>query len=72
MARTRKVKSAGRLGVGYGRKARNKFVEVESKQKKKQNCPFCKAPGVKRDSAGIWKCKKCGKEFASGSYYLNK
>ena len=72
MARTKKVKSAGRLGAGYGRRSRNKFVEVELKQHKKQLCPFCSALGVKRSSAGIWSCKKCGKNFASNSYYLAK
>jgi len=71
MAHTKKVKQAGKFGAGYGRKVRENFVNVESKQRRKQICPFCKNPTAKRKSAGIWKCKKCGKEFASGAYYLS-
>jgi len=70
MARTKKVKSAGRFGAGYGIRVRKRLVKVEKKQRKKQTCPFCKKPGVKRLSSGIWRCKKCGKKFASGAYYV--
>ena len=70
MARTKKVKSAGRFGAGYGANVRTKFVEVEKKQRKKQICPFCKKPTAKRKAAGIWHCKKCKKTFAGGTYYL--
>ncbi|MEK6918990.1 MAG: 50S ribosomal protein L37ae [Nanoarchaeota archaeon] len=70
MAHTKRVKHAGKFAVGYGRKVRDNFVNVESKQRRKQVCPFCKSPTAKRRSAGIWNCKKCGKEFASSAYYL--
>ncbi|MBS3074404.1 50S ribosomal protein L37ae [Candidatus Pacearchaeota archaeon] len=70
MERTKKVKQAGKFGAGYGRKVREGFVSVESRQRKKQVCPFCKSLKARRKSAGIWKCKKCGKKFASGAYYL--
>ncbi|MBI2628572.1 50S ribosomal protein L37ae [Candidatus Pacearchaeota archaeon] len=70
MPRTKKVKHAGRFGAGYGTNVRRKFVAVESKQRKKQICIFCKKPGVKRKSAGIWKCNKCGKTFAGNAYHL--
>ena len=72
MARTKKVKASGRYKVGYGTRVRVKLVAVESKQRKKQICPFCKKPTAKRKSAGIWNCKKCGKNFAGGAYYLNQ
>lgn len=70
MARTRKVKHSGRFGVGYGRNVRKNLVAVETKQRKKQVCPFCKNSTAKRKSAGIWNCTKCGKQFASSAYYL--
>jgi len=70
MARTKKVKSSGRLGAGFGTRVRTRLVAVESKQRKTQTCPFCNKPGVKRKSAGIWECKRCNKNFASGAYYL--
>lgn len=68
--RTRKVKSSGRFGARYGKRTRDKVVEVERKQRKKQKCPFCKRLSAKRVAAGIWHCKKCGRKFASSSYYL--
>ncbi|MFA6023257.1 MAG: 50S ribosomal protein L37ae [Candidatus Pacearchaeota archaeon] len=69
MARTKKVKSSGRLGAGFGTVVRTKLVAVESLQRKKQICPFCKHT-AKRLSSGIWKCKKCQKTFSGNAYYL--
>ncbi|OIO41740.1 50S ribosomal protein L37ae [Candidatus Pacearchaeota archaeon CG10_big_fil_rev_8_21_14_0_10_31_9] len=70
MARTKKVKSSGRYKTGYGTNVRRKLIAVESKQKQKQKCPFCNKLTAKRKSAGIWACKKCGKTFSGGAYYL--
>ena len=67
----KKTKSAGRFGARYGRSVRTKVVKVESKQKVKQQCPFCEKLGVKRISNGIWKCPKCDKKFASNTFYLD-
>jgi large subunit ribosomal protein L37Ae len=55
------------FGARYGKSVRQKYAKVESKQRKKQACPFCKKT-AKRVSKGIWKCKSCGKKFASGAY----
>lgn len=66
--KSKKTKSAGRFGARYGKKVRNMLVQVESKQKKRQKCPFCKRLGVKRLASGIWKCPKCNKKFAGDSY----
>jgi len=66
----KKTKSAGRFGARYGRSVRTRIVAVESKQKKKQKCPYCKKLGAKRTSKGIWECSKCGKKFASNAYHL--
>ena len=70
MAHTKKVKVAGKHGAGYGTRVRTRLVALESKQRKKQICPFCSKKGVKRKSAGIWYCPKCDKTFASRAYYL--
>ena len=67
----KKTKSAGRFGARYGRSVRIRVVEVESKQRKKQKCPFCEKLGVRRISKGIWECSKCNKKFAHNAYYLN-
>lgn len=71
MAKTRKVKAAGRYGARYGRSVRTKIAEIESLQRKKQNCIFCNGT-AKRLSKGIWLCKKCNKKFAAHTYYLPK
>jgi large subunit ribosomal protein L37Ae len=70
MARTKKVKAAGRLRAGYGKYARGRITAIESRQRKKQTCPYCKKQALKRLSKGVWLCKKCGKKFASHAYYL--
>jgi len=69
--RTKKVKAAGRFGARYGRRVRVKIADVESIQRKKQDCIFCNGV-AKRLSKGIWLCKKCNKKFASHTYYLPK
>jgi large subunit ribosomal protein L37Ae len=71
-SKLKKTKSAGRFGARYGKRVRTSTVAVEQKQRKKQICPFCGKPGVRRISKGIWQCKrkKCGKKFASDVYYL--
>lgn len=71
MARTKKVKAAGRFRVGYGLRVRKRIREIEELQRKKQLCPFCNSK-VKRIAKGLWECKKCGKRFASHTYYLIK
>ncbi len=65
----KKIGSAGRFGPGYG-KPKERLVAVEGKQRKKQQCMFCNGR-AKRISNGIWKCSKCGKKFAGGSYHLD-
>ena len=68
--KTKKARASGRFGARYGKRAKDKLVKVEDKQRVKQDCPFCKRPGVKRVANGIWDCKKCGKKFASNTYHL--
>ena len=69
MGRTKKVGSAGRYGPRYGLKLRKKLLEVESKQRKKHVCRFCKKKGVKRVAAGIWECSRCGNKFTGKAYF---
>ena len=64
----KKIGSAGRFGAGYGR-VKERLVAVEVKQRKKQDCPFCKGT-AKRQQKAIWLCSKCGKKFAGGVFHL--
>ena len=68
--KTKKVGSTGRFGVRYGKRIREAVLLVEKKQRQKQLCPFCKRPCAKRLVKGIWNCKKCGKKFTGGAFYL--
>jgi large subunit ribosomal protein L37Ae len=70
MTKTKKVKAAGRFGPRYGKYVRERIADIESRQRKKQVCPFCKKAALKRLSKGIWTCKKCKKKFASHAYYM--
>ncbi len=54
--------------VGYGKKIRIKTQEVEKKSKKMYKCPSCSRVAVKRESNGVWKCKKCSMKYASGAF----
>jgi len=65
-----KVQSAGRFGVKYGKKIRERIISVEKKQRIKQKCPFCNKMAAKRLSKGIWKCSSCKRKFASNAYFL--
>jgi len=71
-SKTKKIKASGRFGSGYGTRVRKRINKIEGVQRKKQICPYCSKPGVKRVAAGIWHCKKCGKRFAGPAYTLEK
>lgn len=66
--RTRKVGSAGRFSARYGVLVRNLVRDIEKIHRAKHVCPSCGHRSVKRESAGIWKCRKCGLVFAGGAY----
>jgi large subunit ribosomal protein L37Ae len=67
--RTKKVKQTGRFGPRYGVKIKHRVREIEEKQKQWHICPQCGRARVKRESTGIWKCKKCHTKFAGGAYF---
>lgn len=69
-SKTKKVKSFGRFGAGYGTNVRKNFNVIESEQRKRQSSPFCPRGKAIRLAAGIWKCEKTGKVFAGPAYSL--
>lgn len=71
-SKLKKTKAGGRFGVRAGTNVRNRLNQVEALQRKKQTCPYCNRPGVKRESVGIWSCRRCGKRFAGHAYMLNR
>ncbi|WP_457548795.1 50S ribosomal protein L37Ae [Archaeoglobus sp.] len=68
MARTKKVKMAGRFGPRYGLRVRRMIIKIEELQRQKYICKRCGKKAVKRVGTGIWECKACGYKFAGGCY----
>jgi len=66
--RTKKVGPAGGLGARYGTAPRKQYIEVLTEMKKAHNCPQCGSQSVRRESVGVWKCRKCGLTFTGGAY----
>jgi large subunit ribosomal protein L37Ae len=66
--KTKKVGLARGLGTRYGATVRKRYVKVVSETKKTHKCPQCGSVAVKRESVGIWNCRKCGHTFAGGAY----
>lgn len=54
--------------VRGGFSLRKKESGIRAALKELYECSQCKAQRVKRVSAGIWRCKKCGYTFAGGAY----
>jgi large subunit ribosomal protein L37Ae len=66
--KTLKAGVVGKLGPRYGVRIRRRVQEVEEVQKAWHQCPRCMATSVKRVSAGVWECRRCGLRFAGGAY----
>ena len=66
--RTKKVGSTRGLGARYGATVRKRYTRVISELKKVHKCPQCDSEKVRRQSVGVWKCRKCGFTFTGGAY----
>ena len=66
--KTKKVDMARGLGTRYGATLRKRYVKVVKEAKKTHKCPQCGVEAVKRESVGVWNCRKCGFTFAGGAY----
>ena len=64
--------STKRFGARYGRTIKEKYAKIETEQRKLHKCPYCSKIKVKRESAGIWHCKKCNSTFTGKAYTLSK
>lgn len=65
---TKKVGSIGRHGPRVGRKTRMEMRKIEDKTKAAKKCPACGKPKLRREAAGIWKCRACEITFTGGAY----
>ena len=66
--KTKKVGPTQGFGPRYGSTVRKRYIRVVAGLKKPHRCPQCGLVRVKRESVGVWKCKKCGYTFAGGAY----
>lgn len=66
--RTKKVGPTRGLGPRYGASVRKRYIKVMTGMKKSHVCPQCGFVRVKRESVGVWKCRKCGFTFTGGAY----
>lgn len=68
LGKTKKVGPTRGLGSRYGSTVRKRYAKIVAGMKKASRCPQCGFLRVKRESVGIWKCKKCGFTFTGGAY----
>lgn len=64
----KKVGPARGFGARYGVSVRKRWVSIVTEEKKRHICPQCGFRAVRRESVGIWICRKCGLRFAGGAY----
>jgi large subunit ribosomal protein L37Ae len=68
MGRTKKMGLARGLGPRYGSTVRKRYIKVMTEMRKPHSCPSCGLPRVKRESVGVWVCRKCGFKYTGGAY----
>jgi len=68
MVKMKKVGPTRGLGPRYGSSVRKRYIKVMAEMKKPHKCPQCGFPRVKRESVGVWKCRKCGFKYTGGAY----
>ena len=66
--RTRTVGITGKYATRYGQKLRKQVKAIEILQRTKSICPFCGKKSIKREAAGIWKCRGCRRAIAGGAW----
>ena len=66
--RTRKVGITGKYATRYGQKLRKQVKAIEILQRTKAICPFCGKKSIRREAAGIWKCRGCRRAIAGGAW----
>ena len=66
--RTKKVGITGKYATRYGQKLRKQVKAIEILQRVKSICPFCGKKSIRREAAGIWKCRGCRRVIAGGAW----
>lgn len=66
--RTKKTKGTARFGTRYGSRLRKDVRTIENTSKANHRCPRCRLYKVRRQSVGIWNCRKCDYTFTGGAW----
>jgi len=66
--RTKKVGPTRGFGPRYGSTVRKRYIKIIEELKRPHTCPQCGLTHVRRESVGVWKCRKCGFAFTGGAY----
>ena len=66
--RTKKVGITGKYATRYGQKLRKQVKAIEILQRVRSICPFCGKKSIRRQAAGIWKCRGCHRAIAGGAW----
>ncbi|MBI5347256.1 MAG: hypothetical protein HZB66_01455 [Candidatus Aenigmarchaeota archaeon] len=60
------------FGSRYGKRIKELNEKILAKSRSRYKCPSCSRTAIRREAAGIWKCRKCGAKFASDSYEFSE
>jgi large subunit ribosomal protein L37Ae len=71
MTRTKKIGPTRGFEARYGATVRKRYIEVMSSLRKAYKCPQCGSASVRRQSVGLWKCRKCNTLLTGGAYTLS-
>ena len=66
--RMKKIGSTRGFEARYGATVRKRYIAAIAGLKKAHDCPKCGSTSVRRQSVGVWKCRKCGATFTGGAY----
>ena len=66
--RTKKVGITGKYATRYGQKLRKQVKTIEILQRVRSICPFCGKKSIRKEAAGIWKCRGCRRAIAGGAW----
>ena len=69
--RTKKAGIVGKYGTRYGASLRKVVKKFEITQRSKYVSPFSGKECVRRQAAGIWKCKQTNRKIAGGAWMLS-
>ena len=66
--RTKKIGSTVWMGARYGLRIRRRVGELDRARSVDAACPRCSTVTVRRVSSGVFECRRCQTQFASGAY----